>query len=72
MQDQAFDKEARDAIKEEAVVQARYINEVAQPLDDLCWGLYLFIGETSFRYCNYSCPRNVRLLRKSTKSSNVV
>jgi hypothetical protein len=34
--------------------------------------LYLFIGETRFRYCDYSCLWNFSLLRKSCKSSNVV
>ena len=34
--------------------------------------LYLFIGETRFRYCGYSCLWNFRLLQKSCKSSNVV
>jgi len=32
---QAFEKEAHDAIKEEVIVQARYFDMVAQPLDDL-------------------------------------
>jgi len=34
--------------------------------------IYLFIGEMSFRYCEYWCLQNLRLLRKSSKSSHVV